>query len=400
MTPGKKTDISLFLLLFATPAIAQDLPPQMGQYMPLYPGMYFNGGYLQDPRDSAYDANGDRQDTVAPAAGGQSSFPEKLAVAAFTWHFPMFESYGLPYVSSRTHLARVTLDYGQTRTKGQLASYVESQQASNDLQNNGDGLGDTLLEFGTFLYGAGDWRTRTHSPFSALGLFGLNVPTGAYERNAPVNIGTNTWAYHAKLGLHGNFWPGGFIEAGAGYRQYVRNEEPAFGGLAPHKQGQDKFWDASASQKIWGGLYAGVFIASRRGGVNEYKDPQISPNPGNPTPPPGSDNFPTPGLYYDHGTALSVYGASLHYFITQRWLAALNVSRPRSGKSGEFDVNFTNRTPANCLVGGANCTTSPGGSAHEDGYGPARSYASSAWMLTVSHNFYLGDFFTCTGCEP
>lgn len=385
--------------LHASGALGQELPPQMGQNMPLYPGLYFTGGFLQDARDSAYDAAGAKRDTVAPVAGGQSSFPEQLAVAAFTWHFPMFESYGFPYFSSRTHLARVTLHYGRTRTDGQLDTYLQSQSA-NDLQNNGDGLGDTLLEFGTFLYGANDWRTQTRHPYSVLATVGMNLPTGAYERNAPVSIGSNSWAFHGKLGGHATLWPGGFVEADVGVREYVRNEEPEFGGLAPHKQGRDRFWDANVSQQVWHSLYAGAFVTWRRGGVNEYLNPQVSPNPNNPTAPPGSDSIPTPGRYYDQGTQLSVFGLSAHYFLNQRWLASLSWSRPWKGQSGEFDLPYSTRTPANCLEGSATCSVTPSGqSAHEDGYGPARSYASPSWLLSFTHNFSLGDVFTCTGCK-
>src|SRR5204863_463709 len=84
---------------------------------------------------------------------------------------------------------------------------------------------------------------------------GLNMPTGAYERNAPVSLGTNAWAFSGKLGVHANLWSGGFVEAEGGLRHYARNEEPEFGGLAPHKQGADRFWDASVTQKVWRELF-------------------------------------------------------------------------------------------------------------------------------------------------
>ena len=389
------------------PAAAQELPPAMGQNLPLYPGLYFTGGLLVDPRDSAYDQSGNKRDTVAPAAGGRSSFPEKVGIAQFTWHFPMFESYGFPYFSSRTHLARVTLRYGRTRTDGQLDSYVQTQSSFYDVQNAGSGLGDTQLEFGTFLLGANDWRTRKDTPFAALATLGVTAPTGVYERYAPNNLGDNAWAFHGKLGFHGVAWPGGMVEGELGMRTYARNEEPAFGGLAPHKQGRDRFWDASVTQRFWHTLYAGAFVSWRRGAVNEYRDPQFSPNPNNPPPPaPGpppapqtSDTYPTPGRYFDQGTQLSVFGLNAHYFLGQRWLASLSWSRPWAGQSGEFDLPFTGRTPANCLVGASSCNTAPNGSAHEDGYGPARSYASASWLLSFTHNFRLGDAFSCTGCE-
>jgi len=385
-------------LLLAGPLRAQDLPPQMGQYMPLYPGMYFNGGYLQDPRDSVFDAGGNRRSTVTPSDGGQTSFPLRLGVASFTWHFPMFETAQLPLLSTQTHIARVTVRYGQTRTRGALSSYIESQSA-NGLQNNGDGVGDTTFEFGSFVFGGHNWRDRPSNPIAGLLLFGVNAPTGGYDRDAPNNIGSNTWSFHGRAGLHWEppAWPGAYFDVGGAYQRYARTEEAAFGGLAPFKQGADRYFDLSFTQHVWQGLYAGVYGNDRRGNVNQYQDPQFAPNA--PTPPPGSSNSPNPGSYYDTGTSQKIYGATVEYFVTQRWLVALNYSRPRDGKSGEFDLPYTNFTPANCLPGAASCTPSPGGTAHEDGFGPARSYASASWMLTVSHNFDLGDYVTCTGCR-
>ena len=54
-------------------------------------------GYLQDDRDSTYDQAGHEQDTAVPTAGGSTSFPEKSLLGSFTWHFPMFESYDVPF---------------------------------------------------------------------------------------------------------------------------------------------------------------------------------------------------------------------------------------------------------------------------------------------------------------
>ena len=108
-------------LLGASAVAAQDAVPQMGRYMPLYPGMYFNGGYLQDDRDAVFDQGGVERASAAPSAGGRTAFPEKTLLGAFTWHFPMFESYGLTFFSSRTHLARVSFSYTETSTDGRLA---------------------------------------------------------------------------------------------------------------------------------------------------------------------------------------------------------------------------------------------------------------------------------------
>lgn len=384
--------------LAAAPVAAQEGVPDIGRYMPRYPGMYFSGALGHDARDGSYDQSGSERAGAAPQAGGETRFPTELLQASFTWHFPMFEADGLPFFSSRTHLARVTLRYGRTRTEGALADYVAKHSGS--LSDRGDGIGDTTLEFGSFLLGAQDWRSRTNRPFALLALVGVNVPTGVYERNAPNSIGTNTWAVHAKFGAHWQPWPGTFVEAGGGLRKYARNEEGEFGGLAPHRQGRDRLLDIGVSQRLLQGLYAGIGWSQRRGDSNEYRNPQFSPNPDAPSPPPNSDTYPTPGLYHDGGTQLETVGLSLHYFLSQRWLAAVQYTRPLGGRSGQFLLPYTNRTPAHCIVGAANCQTTDSGSAVlVDGMGPARSYSSDSVMLTLDYNFDLGDFFTCAGCQ-
>lgn len=391
------TGLAAMVLLIMMPALAQELPPQPGRYMPFYPGMYLTGAYSHDTRDSSYDQTGTLRDSAAPQAGGKTKLATDNVLSTFTWHFPMFESYGLPFISSTTHMARVTLRYSKASTDGALKSFISSKP---DLMEKGDGLGDTTLEFGSFLYGAQDWRTRTQNPFTLLALVGVNVPTGVYESNAPNNTSSNTWAFHGKLGAQWQPWTGGYLEAGGGYRSYAGNEEPEFGALAPHRQGKDRFWDLSVTQRIWQSLYVGVFLTQRKGDANEYRNPQFTPNPDAPTPPANSDNYPTPGVYFDKGTELSTLGLSLQYFLTQHWLAALHFTKPISGRSGQFQLPYTNRTPANCIVGSLTCQTSDSGSSVlVDGMGPARSFGTNNVTLTLSYNFDLGDFFSCTGCK-
>lgn len=401
--------VATILIALSVPAAAQELPPQFGRYMPLYPGLYFNGGYASDERDATYDRRGDEQDSAAPQSGGQTAFPEKSVAGSFTWHFPMFESQGLSFLANRTHLARVTFRYVDTETTGRLAAYTadDSDDAStnaDNLRNNGKGIGDTTLEFGSFLWGSQHWRTRERTPLAVLLLLGVKVPTGVYEHESPNNAGSNQWTFQGTLGAHGEPWRGGFIDAAYGYRAHSTNYEPQFGGLAPYDQGDDQLWDLSLAQRVAPGLYVTAFATDRRGEPNHYRNPHYAPNaPEAPPPGPGnytSRNFPTPGTYYDDGTALRAYGLAVQYFLAQRWLAAVHYTTPQSGRSGQFELPFTNRQ---CTVGGgqssSSCMDSDAGSVIVDGMGPARSYASDRLMITLTYNFGQGDVFTCTGCE-
>lgn len=394
----------------AAGAIALDLAPEPGRYRPLYPGFYWTGAIAQDPRDASFDQSGVEQDSVAPHSG-RSSFPEKVLVNTFTWHFPMFESQDLPFFSSRMHMARVTLRYVDTKTDGQLATFAadSSDDASTNadaLKNNGKGVGDLTLEFGSYLYGApsSNWRTGENAPVNVLLLLGVNAPTGVYEHESPNNAGTNHWAFGGKLAAHWTPWRGGFVDGSYGYRAHSINYQPEFGGQAPFHEGDERLWDLSIGQRVWSGLYVDLFASDRKGQANQYRNLDYTPN--QPTAPAASNgnyssrDFPTPGTYFDGGTALRSYGFGAQYFLAQRWRVSLDYTRPQSGKSGEFDQPFTNRQ---CTVSGGSssslCTDAADGSRRVDGLGGARSYSSDSLMLTVTHHFGLGDAFTCAGCR-
>lgn len=391
-------------LLLAPAAHGADPLPQMGRYMPLYPALYFSGGYEQDEADRSYDQAGRERASAAPNSGS-SQLPARRLHADFTWYFPMFEAAGLPFFSTRLHTASIRLRHARAQTEGALADFVantedDARTEADDLRNNGSGIGDVEFEFGSFLYGSANWRERRRTPLAVLLLAGVRAPFGNYDRDAPVSAGTNTAAAHVQLALHAQPWRGGLVDAGVGLRAYVKNQDPAFGGLVPVQQGDDMFWDLSLAQRVGGGLYLGAFASGREGDPSLYENPRFAPNmPAPPDTTPESDNFPVPGRYQDSGTALRSAGLSLSYFLSQRWLLGLHWVHPLSGRSGEFDLPFVNRQPAGCTPGATGCQITPGETVRVDGMGPARTLASDRLLLTLRFNFGQGDAFTCTGCE-
>lgn len=399
--------VQALLALLPLAAGAAEPTPQFGRYMPLYPGLYLDAGYVLDEADSSYDQGGEKQDSAAPQAGGQTAFPERRLHASLTWHLPLFETEGLPFFSSRTHLLRVTLNQASVRTEGRLSDFAadSSDDAStdaDDLHNNGSGVGDLGFEFGSFLLGSpsSGWRSGERPPYALLATVGVRLPFGRYDRDAPVNAGSNTAAAQLQLGGHWQPWKGAVVDVGYTWRHYFDNEEPAFGALAPARQGRDQVIDLSLAQRLVSGLYASLYGLDRRGGRNSYLNPRFSPNP----PPPGGvlgggDNFPTPGTYQDEGTALREMGLGLHWFVTQRFLLGLQYSHPLAGESGQFLLPYTDRSPAGCTPGGLGCTLSEGETVLVDGLGPARTYASDRWTLSLRYNFGQGDPYACAGCK-
>lgn len=397
--------LALAAAWLAGAAGAQELPPQFGRYMPLYPGMYLHAGVIQDDRDRSFDQDGRSRATAAPQTPGRSGFPETTTLAAFTWHFPMFESYDLPFFSSRTHLARATLRYTDTRAEGALAAFAAD--ASDDafteadrLGNNGSGVGDLTVEFGSFLAGspAPAWRTRKRSPFALLALVGATLPFGTYNRDAPINAGANTGSVHGTLGLHWQPWPGAFVDAGIGRREFFQNYDPQFGATAPAEQGDETSWDAGFALRLRRGLYVNVFFFDREGDPNLYENPRFAPNQ---SPPPNAttSNDPTPGNYRDRGTKLNARGIALQYFVAQRWLLGFHYTHPQYGRSGQFLLPYTEHSPAGCIDGSTGCNSAAGEVILVDGMGPARVYSTNRVALTLTYSFGLGDAFDCTGCE-
>lgn len=404
--------LPLSMLLCAAPSLAGDPPPLFGRYLPLHPGLYIDAGYGQDDRDRSYDQQGHERAGAAPQAGGKTSFPESRFTTRFTWHFPLFEGEDLPFLSSRTHLARVTLSHNRVRTRGTLADFAadtsdDAGTDADDLRNNGSGIGDPMFEFGSFLLGSPVAATRggERPPYSLLLLAGLTAPFGTYDRDAPANSGGNRWVTHLQLGGHWQPRPGSILEAGFTWRRYDRNENPAFGALSPAQQGDDRVFDLSLTQLLWRGVYVGAYGTDRQGSANTYEGVRFAPNRPTPVvvlPDPTStfsDNFPTPGRYRDGGTALREVGGSLQWFATQRLLLGLHFSQPLSGKSGQFSLPYTDRTPAGCTEGALGCAYSPGTTVLVDGLGPARSYASPRWTLSLAWQFGLGDLYPCAGCQ-
>ncbi len=379
-------------LLIADDAWAET--PEFMPYRPLYPAMYLDASWQRDTQGRVFDAGGDRRSSALPELSGRSRFPQQSLDARLAWTFPMFEQEGLPFFSSRLHTARLRFRYVDIASRGAIGDFIE---ADPRLQRADGGLGDTTLEFGSYLSGSPGWREGRVGKLSSLLLVGLKIPTGIYDRDAPINAGSNHVSAQVKLGVHGEPWSGGFLDAGAGYRVHGRNEEPAFGALAPARPGDEALWDLQLAQRLRPGLYLALFASGREGQSNRYRDPRFLLGDSENTL--LADTVPAPGRYRDEGANARIGGLALRWFLTPRWAAALHYTRPLSGQSGEFDVDLLQRTPAGCEIGAPGCTTIPAGSERVDGLESARSYASDRIGLSFTWQFGQGDTWACSGCS-
>jgi hypothetical protein len=391
--------------LLCTLASAGDEPARFGRYMPLYPGFYTQATVSRDAHDRVFDEAGEERDSATPQLAGRTELPEQRLDAHAIWTFPLFEAAEVPFFRDRLHTIRLHWGYARHDSEGTLADFA--RDPSDDASTQADGLNtgssgvtDLTLEFGSWLWGSGAWRGAQQSRHSLLLLGGVRLPTGVYDRDTPVNPGSNTAAFHVQLGFYGRPWAGGHFDAGIGHRAYLKNQDPAFGGLHPTNQGNDLYWDASFAQRFASGWYLSAFTDGFKGDANSYADIRFTPNPPpEPSTVPPSDRFPTPGVYQDGGTKRIRAGFGLQGFIAQRWLVGVHYVMPLSGRSGELDVPYSNRQPAGCTVGATGCNVTAGDTVHTDGLGVARVFASPSIALTLTLNFGQGDSYTCLGCE-
>lgn len=395
-------------LLASGPLAAQDVPnpaPEFGRYLPLYPGQYLDVQVIRDPRDELFAADGRRIDTASPAVTdrpGNTEMPRTDLIATLTWHFPFFEDYQIPFISSRTWLASVRIGYADMDTTGGLNAFINDDSDdegtdADDLRNNGAGVRDLEFTFGTFLLGSENWRTRERTDFALRTTIGMRWNTGQYDRDAPTSAGSNAIAFDLGLAAHWQPLTRTFVDAGARLREYIKNQDPAFGALAPTQQGDDLFLDVSLAHLFPNGLAVTAFGTHRDGDPNAYTNVRFAPNP--PEPGTGGDNYPTPGTYFDDGTELTTVGLGLTWFATQDLTLGLHWTHPTSGRSGEFTLPYTDRQPAGCTPGSVGCTTTEGETIVTDGYGPGRVFASDRFALSLTYHFGEGDTFTCVGCE-
>jgi opacity protein-like surface antigen len=384
----KRLSVPAVLALWALPMAvgAQSVNLDFGRYLARYPAMYAAAGLSYDARDEIFDAQGETRGSAAPTYGAGVAFPETRASTQLQWFFPFFETEAIPLISSRLWTARAEFGYARSKTEGAgLKSFI----AANDLQEKGDGLADVQLEFGPVLYGSQDWRTRQDTPLSVLMLAGLRIPIGERDPDAPNNVGSNAFAWHVALGAHWRPFSGWFVDLGGRWRSYASNQESAFGGHEPSRQGDDLSVDLSVAARLIWSVYASASLYARRGDDNEYSNSRFANNP----PPAGllMETFPQPGSFRDGGTRELRLDLGAHWFITQRLLATLHYTHPLSGESGEFDLPYVQQLQNCAALGG--CNPQANGSAHVDGLGPARVYASDHFMLGLQWNFKQGDFW-------
>jgi Putative MetA-pathway of phenol degradation len=190
----------VFLLFFAcAPAGAQELQPRA--YLPAPIGLNFFG--------IAYSNN----------AGGllfDPSLPVKDAhVNAEVTTLSLGESLGL---FGRSGQVLAVFPYVVADLSGRVGNVVGARHRS--------GLADSTFRFAMNIYGAPRMHIKEFARYRPKTLVGASLtvvaPTGQYDRNVLINIGTNRWAFKPELGIS-HFIGKWDLEVAFGAWLYTRN---------------------------------------------------------------------------------------------------------------------------------------------------------------------------------
>lgn len=378
-----------FWIALLTPIAAHAGEPmslEFGRYLAKYPAFYATTIVSHDRRDEIFDANGERRDSVAPTYGSSGSFPETRVDQQLEWFFPFFESDQLPFLSSRLWTARADLGYAHLSADGAIADYARA----NGLRDAQSGITDIGMHFGPVLYGSEGWRDGRDIPVSIVLTLDTSVPIGRRNADAAVNAGTNVFSYGATLGGYWRPVRGLFLDAGAHWRDFSKNDEPAFNAQEPTRPGAQWSIDATLAARVWRDVYASASYFQLRSASNRYAHVRGSAHP----PSAGllMETFPDPAAIDDDGIRDRRADLAAHWFPLQRLRISAHYVISLGGRSGEFDLPYEQQ-PQDCIALPTGCSPTSNGSDRVDGLGVARVYASRYFMIAATWNFGQGDFW-------
>jgi hypothetical protein len=378
--------ICIALAMPIAAAASEPVSLEFGRYLAKYPAMYATTIFSHDARDEIFDANGQRRDGVTPTYGAGSALPETRVDAQLEWFFPFFEAEKLPFLSSRLWTARADLGYAHLSAGGAIADYARA----NDLRGEQSGITDIGMHFGPVLYGSEGWRDGRDIPASIVFTIDTSVPIGRRHPDAAVNAGTNVFSYGATLGGYWRPIRGVFLDAGAHWRDFSKNDEPAFNAQEPTRPGAQWSFDATLAARVWGDLYASASFFDLQSASNRYAHVSGSAHP--PGASAGMETFPDPSPIDDAGIRDRRADLGAHWFALQRLRLSAHYVIPLGGASGEFDLPYEQQ-PQNCIALPGGCSPTSNGTDHVDGLGIARVYASRYFMVSATWNFGQGDFW-------
>lgn len=350
----------LLLTLVLIPARAGLLfTPHLSEYAIQEPGVYTETSVIYTEIGDVFDREGRKVKIGTPFVPAGASTDAGLALFKVLWVGNLFRDTELPYLKDNSQFCRLIAGFGYQENTRQIADRGRLFGA----RPGGNGLSD--------LYGVCGIYTPQfrHGPLKFNGLVSttLKEPTGQFDTDAMLNVGSGYRSVIPQLALHAELFGRLYMDGILAYQFNGNNDRPAFGGTTP--TGIADWWNAEANLawKFSEHWFVDVGYSFHKSvGNNRYDDVTINfkdqplapdtlcetlglgPRACNT---PVLDAFylaPRRGPYEDRGVKSTLLSAGFSYIYRSSSVLQLRVVKPISGRGSQIDVVYDVCATGNC----------------------------------------------------
>ncbi len=336
--------------LLALPAQAAIVfTPHVSEYARLSRGAYLDTSLVHGSIDKIWDADGRKVALGNTAIAPGESISASLLLARYLWIGNLFEDSGLPWLADHDQVFRVIGTLGRQTGSGAI-----NQLSRQFGQTTGaSGVGDLFLL-------AGVYGEEYHwGPLHGNGLYTITVkaPTGSYQQDSLLNIGTHYWSVIPQLSHHQDWFGKLSIEATAALQLNGSNDQPAYGGLTPTRPADIFNLESTLAWKFSEHWYAEAgFSYYRSLGANRYDQVtlNVSDQPAPPSTACGALGIPAaqcglprafylapvPGEYRDDGVRNAIATVGFSYIYRASSVLSLRAAIPVAGRGSQLDVPY------------------------------------------------------------
>lgn len=363
--------VGLWLALGSGPALAGLLfTPHLSEYAIQEPGVYTESTLIYTEIGDVFDREGNKVKIGTPFVPAGATTQSGLALFKVLWVGNLFRDTGVPYLKDNPQFCRLIAGFGYQENTRQIADRGRLFGA----RPGSNGLSDLYGVCGVYTpqFRAGPLK------FNGLVSTTLKEPTGQYDTDAMLNVGSGYRSVIPQLAFHGELFGRVYMDAILAYQFNGNNDSPSFGGTTP--TGIADWWNAEANLawKFSEHWFADIGYSFHKSvGNNRYdqvtvnfKDQPLAPDTLcaalglGPTVcnTPVLDAFyvaPRRGPYEDRGVQSTLLSAGISYIYRSSSVLQFRLVKPVSGRGSQFDVVYDVCASSNC----------PGGDSNNNGVG-------------------------------
>lgn len=333
--------------------------PHLSEYGVLPAGTYTEATLIGTHIKDIYDDQGNKVPIGPPFVARGASTDAALALFKVLWIGNVFRDTKVPYLNKHTQFCRIIGGYGYQQNTDQVAE----RGRLLGLHPGANGATD--------LFGLCGFYTSEHrlGPVKFNGLFAttLKEPTGRYDTNGMLNIGTGYRSVIPQLALHADAYGKLLMDGTVAYQFNGNNDHPSFGGLTPTRVADVYNAEINFAWKFNQHWFADAGFSFRESvGPNYYdkvtvnlKDQPVAPDTACAAgglsravcDSPGLDQFylaPRAGPYADRGTMGKIVTAGIYYVYRASSVLQLRVAQPIAGRGAQVNVVYDVCGVADC----------------------------------------------------